>query len=192
MPLSVTRNWNSMGLSTFGVYLQGHEEVPVTKWCQKAEFFEALPWDYRHEVDRKDGLSYQKLKMLHCSRGRVLWPGTAREWKGRRATFSDLSRFKNLLPHTRTLTSFKTWLQPAHTLPVTKKWSSHWGHPSRSKTHHVNLGMYFTYLYFLALSDVCPTFLLLHCKQMCVLTLPTSLREQFSERGDAAQVAQGL
>lgn len=66
------------------------------------------------------------------------------------------------------------------------------GQPFCPKTHYVNLGTCFTHLYFPALSDDYPTFLLFHCKQMCVLTLPISLWGRFSELDEAAQLAPGL
>lgn len=51
------KHWNSMGLGTFGVYLQSHEEAPVRKYPE-AGFTEPFPQEYRHRMDRKDSLSY--------------------------------------------------------------------------------------------------------------------------------------
>lgn len=66
------------------------------------------------------------------------------------------------------------------------------GHCSPRETHYVNLGTRFTYLYFPALSNVCPTFILFHCEQTCVLTLPIAPCEWLSEADAAVPVAQGL
>lgn len=64
------------------------------------------------------------------------------------------------------------------------------GHSSCPKTHYMTLGTAFTYLYLPALSDVCPTFLLFHCRKLRVLTPSPSLRAHFSEPAAAARVAQ--
>lgn len=96
-------------------------------------------------------------------------------------------KVKILPPHPWSLTSFKTQVQPGHTLPVTKTWIAHMGHPSCPKTHYVKCGMCFTYLYFPALSDVCPTFLLFRCAQMHVLTPLSSLPQWFAELDEAAR-----
>lgn len=65
------KDWNSMGLGTFGVYLQSHEEAPMRKHPE-AGFTETFQQEYRHRAaDKKDSLSHLKFQMLHPPRGRL-------------------------------------------------------------------------------------------------------------------------
>lgn len=157
-----------------------------------------FPWwrnTKRQDTDGGGGGGGQKgqpllleISVFHPSRGRAQWPGPAREWRGRRATSSDISRVKTS-PEPSHL------LQPRFnqdTLCQSQRSEARMGHPSCPKTRYVNLRTCFTHLYFPALSDVCPTFLLFDCERMRVLTLPISLQEWFSELDDAGQVARGL
>lgn len=87
-----------MGLGTFGVYLQNHEEVPVRKHPE-AGFTEPFPQDYRQRLHRKDSL----LLKLSDAPSSHRQSAVTRHSKGAEKQDSNVLRFlqrvKTLPPH---------------------------------------------------------------------------------------------
>lgn len=85
---SVMKDWNSMGLGTFGVYLQSHEEVPMRKHPE-AGFTEPFLQEYRQRLHRKDSLLLKLSDAPSSPRQRAV----TRHSKGAEKQDSNILRF---------------------------------------------------------------------------------------------------